>query len=279
MQKEIGISQEDLNNEMKKRDREEYYEDKLLELKMKSFLEDYLINHELSNYKQELDELIKEKDSLLNEKDILLKKISEIEEENNNYEDTLNDLDNQISKVEEDSKNLDSLIITQQELSNNLNIEDNLVNHIIKTFDNSFKKQIYDICSKNVREALNNNNSNKKTELKSHKKNKKENNFMVVSGEREEFVSKGESNESNETEENNKNENKINNNLNNNPMMGGFNGQYMMYPYYFMQTGKNNMNMTMPNMTNIPSNMKGNPFFYFPFPMPNMQQNNITKKK
>ena len=275
MKEEEGISQEDLNNEMKKREREEYYEDKLLELKMKSFLEDYLINHELSKYKQELDELTKEKDSLLNEKNILLKKISEIEEENNNYEDTLNDLDNQISKVEDDSKNLDSLIITQQELSKNFSVEDNLVNHIIKTFDDSFKKQIYDICSKNVREALNNNNGNKKTELKSQKKNKKDNNFMVVSGEREEFVSKGESNEQNETEENNKNESKVNNN----PMMGGFNGQYMMHPYYFMQPGMNNMNMTMPNMANYPPNMKGNLFFYFPFPMPNMQQNNINKKK
>ena len=188
---------------------------------------------------------------------------------------TLNDLDNQISKVEDDSKNLDSLIITQQELSKNFSVEDNLVNHIIKTFDDSFKKQIYDICSKNVREALNNNNGNKKTELKSQKKNKKDNNFMVVSGEREEFVSKGESNEQNETEENNKNESKVNNN----PMMGGFNGQYMMYPYYFMQPGMNNMNMTMPNMANYPPNMKGNSFFYFPFPMPNMQQNNINKKK
>ena len=275
MKEEEGISQEDLNNEMKKREREEYYQDKLLELKMKSFLEDYLINHELSKYKQELDELTKEKDSLLNEKDILLKKISEIEEENNNYEDTLNDLDNQISKVDDDSKNLDSLLITQQELSNNLLIEDNLVNHIIKTFDDSFKKQIYDICSKNVREALNNSNTSKKMELKSQKKSKKENNFMVVSGEREEFVSKGESNEPNETEENNKNESKVNNN----PMMGGLNGQYMMYPYYFMQPGMNNMTMAMPNMANYPPNMKGNPFFYVPFPMPNMQQNNINKKK
>ena len=30
MQEEIEVSQEDLNNEMKKREREEYYEDKLL---------------------------------------------------------------------------------------------------------------------------------------------------------------------------------------------------------------------------------------------------------
>ena len=45
MEDEIEISQEDLNNEMKKLERREYYEDKLLELKMKSFLDTYKIYH------------------------------------------------------------------------------------------------------------------------------------------------------------------------------------------------------------------------------------------
>jgi hypothetical protein len=41
-----------------------------------------------------------------------------------------------------------------------------------------------------------------------------------------------------------------------------------------------NMNMAnMPNMANLPNNMKGNPFFFFPYPMPNMQQNNNINKK
>ena len=99
MQEEIEVSQEDLNNELKKREREEYYEDKLLELKMKSFLDEYIINHELSKYKSELDELTKEKETLLNEKDVLNQKISEIEEENNNYEDEINNLNEQIAKA------------------------------------------------------------------------------------------------------------------------------------------------------------------------------------
>ena len=172
MQEEIEVSQEDLNNEMKKREREEYYEDKLLELKMKSFLDEYIINHEISKYKTELDELSKEKEALLSEKDNLNKKISDIEEENNNYEETINDLNNQITKAESDSKNLDSLYLAQQELARNLSNEDNLVNHILQTCPESFKKKIYDICSKNVREALNNNNTGKTTEQKNQKKNK-----------------------------------------------------------------------------------------------------------
>ena len=174
MQEEIEVSQEDLNNELKKREREEYYEDKLLELKMKSFLDEYIINHELSKYKSELDELTKEKETLLNEKDVLNQKISEIEEENNNYEDEINNLNEQITKAENDSTNLDNLILDQQKLAHDLSNEDNLVNHILQTCSESFKKKIYDICSENVNEALKLNNSTDKIkDQKTQKKIKK----------------------------------------------------------------------------------------------------------
>ena len=286
MQEEIEISQEDLNNELKKREREEYYEDKLLELKMKSFLDDYIINHELSKYKTELDELTKEKETLLNEKEELNQNISEIEEENNNYEDTINGLNAKITNAENDAKHLDSLILAQQELANHLSNDDYLVNHILQNFPESVKKKIYDICSKNVREALNNNKTSKTKEQKNKTKNKKVTNFTVVSGEREEFVSKGEENESNESGNDN-NVNEINKgNIPTMPMMGAYNGQYMMYPYFF-PPNMANMNIpnmpNMPNMPNLPNNMKGNPFYFFPVPMPNMpniqQNNNINKNK
>jgi hypothetical protein len=206
MQEEIRISQEDLNNEMKRREREEYYEDKLLEMKMKTYLDKFRVEHELSKYKNQLEELNKEKETLLNEKNLLMKKLSEIEELNNNNEDTINNLNNQIIEAEKNSKELDSSMMLKNENIQKLQNEDNLVNHIIKTFSDPFKKQIYDICSKKVKEALNNNNtSNTKSELKNQRKNKKENNFMVVSGEREEFVSKGEQSESNESANNNSN--------------------------------------------------------------------------
>ena len=267
MEDEIKISQKDLNNEMKRREREEYYEDKLLELKMKSFLDTYKINHVISKYRIQLDELNKEKDSLLKEKEILVNKISEIKEEKNNYEDAINNLENQILQEEKNSKNLDALIINQQEYAKNLSKEDNLLNHIIKVFPNSFKKNIYEICSKNVTEALN-------TDKTSNKKSaKNEPNLMVVSGEREEFVSKGETDETNEPENNTGV-----NSVNNNPMMG-YNGQFMMYPMYMMQSGIKNNNINMPTMPNM-QNMNGNPFYFFPFPMTNMpQNNNINKNK
>ena len=258
MKEEGEISQEDLNNEIKNREKEEYYEDKLLELKMKSFLDDYIINHELSKYKLELEELNKEKDSLLNEKDIILEKITKIEKDNNNYEDTLNDLDLKISQAENISKDLDSQIITQQKYNVNLTKDDNLLNHIIKTFPEPFKKQIYEICSKNVSEALNNNNNtNNKSENKTQSsKKKKGSNLMMVSGEREEFVSKGEQTQNN-----------TNNNNFNNPMMG----RYVMYPMYMMPPGMQNL----PNM----SSANGNSIYFYPVPITNMQTNDINNKK
>ena len=264
MKEEHEISQEDLNNEIQNREKEEYYEDKLLELKMKSFLDDYIINHELSKYKNELDDLNKEKESLLNEKDILVKKISELEEQKNNYEDTLNDLVLKISEADQVSKDINSQIMSHQKFITNLQNEDNLVNHIIKTFPEPFKKKIYEFCSKNVSEALNNNNSNKKSENKTqNNKNTKGNNLMMVTSDREEFVSKG--------EQTNNNDNNNNNSSNTfNPMMGN----YFMYPMYMMPPGMQNL-PHMPNMTNA----DGNPIYFYPFPIANMQPNNVNKKK
>lgn len=258
MEEEIQMSQEDLNNEMKRREREEYYEDKLLELKMKSFLDNYKINNFISKYKAELDELNKEKDNLLEEKENLVKNISEIKEEYNNYEDAINDLDKQISEAEKDSQNLDSLISDQQEYEKSMDIEDNLLDHIMKTFPDIFKKKIYEFCSNNFKKALNNN------ENKNKKSNKKGSNFMVVSSEREQFVSKADQNDSNEQEDdNNKTEIKQNNI---NPMMGQ-NGQFMFYPIY------------MGGVQNMPNNISGNPYFFFPYQMSNFPQNNINEKK
>ena len=273
MEDEIEISQEDLNNEMKKLERREYYEDKLLELKMKSFLDTYKMNHVVSKYRTELDELNKEKEALLKEKENLVNKISEIKEEKNNYEDAINNLENQILQEEKNSKNLDALIINQQEYAKKLSTEDNLLNHIIKVFPNSFKKNIYEICSKNVTEALNTDKTSNKKDAKT------EPNLMVVSGEREEFVSKGEENESEEQETDDNNADNNNNaNRGYNPMMG-YNGQFMMYPMYMMQHGIKNNNINMPTMPNM-QNMNGNPFYFFPFPMTNMpQNNNINKNK
>ena len=45
----------DLNNELKRREKEEFYEDKLLELKMQEFLDKYLTENELSKYKDKLN--------------------------------------------------------------------------------------------------------------------------------------------------------------------------------------------------------------------------------
>ena len=55
--------------------------------------------------------------------------------------------------------------------------------------------------------------------------------------------------------------------------MMGYNGQFMMYPMYMMQPGMRNANMQ--NTPNMP-HMNANPFYFFPFPMPNIQQNNIN---
>jgi hypothetical protein len=265
MKTEERVSQEDLNNEMKKREREEYYEDKLLELKMQKFLDNYLTEHELAKYKNKLSELNTEKESLLNEKEDLSKKILQIEKEKANNENTLKDLDEKISQAENIQKNIDSEIASKQEYLNNMKNEENLVNYIIKNFSDEFKKEIYEICSKKVNEALKNKNTGKNSKIDKNISNNNDSKFTMVSGQREEFIH----NSQNIPFQNNNNSNEQKPTYNPSPFYFPINNQFM-YPM---------MMPTMPNMTNMPNmpnNMPGypNPYFFVPMPInPNIQQN------
>ena len=255
MKIEETYSQEDLNNEMKKREREEYYEDKLLELKMQKYLDNYLIEHELSKYKNKLAELKLEKESSLKEKEDLSQKITDIEEENTNYEKRIQDLDAEIAEAKNTNKDLESKINKQQEFLHNMTKEDNLVNYIIKNFSDKLKKDIYEICSKKVNEALKNNNTDSKnpTSEEQNNGNKKDSSFKMVTGQRAQFIPY----QPNVSMPHGA----MPNMANMKPMMfNGYNNNHlMMYPMY------------MP----IPQNMQyQNPYFFVPMPMnPNMHQN------
>ena len=251
MKIEETISQEELNNEMKKREREEYYEDKLLELKMQKFLDNYRIEHELSKYKNKLTELKSEKESLIKEKEDLSEKLLNIEQVKTNYEKTIKDLDTKITEAKNTNKDIVSKINKQQEYLQNMAKEDNLLNYIIKNFSDEFKKKIYEICSKRVDEALKNNNSDSKNNISEEQNNgnKKDSNLKMVTGQRAQFIPYPQ------------NMSGMPNMANMKPMMfNGYNNNHlMMYPMY------------MP----IPQNMQyQNPYFFVPMPMnPNMHQN------
>ena len=263
MKNDIIVSQEDLNNEMKKREREEYYEDKLLELKMQKFLDNYFIKNELSKYKNNLSELSKEKQSLLKEKEFLSNKLSEIKEAKLNYDNTVKDLDIKIKEAEKTKKNIESEIKTQQEYLQNMGNEDYLVNHIIKNFSDEFKKEIYEICSKKVNEALKSNNLGKKNHTKEEKKNnyrgsQKDSKYTMVSEQSGEFISY--------TQKSAPEQINIPSAKKTNAPPHYFpynNNQFMMYP------------MFMPYTQGI-KGMPGyqNPYYFVPVPMnPNTKQN------
>jgi chromosome segregation ATPase len=265
MKDDTIVSQEDLNNELKKREREEYYEDKLLELKMQRFLDNYLIENELSKYKNDLLDLNKKKESLLKENENLSNKISEIKEAKKNYENTIKDLDIKIKEAEETKKNIESEIKSQQEFLQEMGNEDNLVNYIIKNFSDEFKKEIYEICSKKVNDALKNNNSGKKNNIKEDKKSnyrggQKDSKFTMVTEQSGEFISYSQEAHSKQTTA--PSSKKANMPF---PSYPYNNNQFMMYPMLFPY-GQNMQGMKMQGYPN--------PYYFVPVQMnPNNQSN------
>ena len=265
MKDDTIVSQEDLNNELKKREREEYHEDKLLELKMQRFLDNYLVENELSKYKNDLLDLNKEKESLLKENESLSNRISEIKEAKKNYENTIKDLDIKIKEAEETKKNIESEIKSQQEYLQEMGNEDNLVNYIIKNFSDEFKKEIYEICSKKVNDALKNNNSEKKNNNKEEKKSnyrggQKDSKFTMVTEQSGEFISYSQEAHSKQTTA--PSSKKANMPF---PSYPYNNNQFMMYPMLFPY-GQNMQGMQMQGYPN--------PYYFVPVQMnQNIQSN------
>ena len=247
-----NISQEDLNNEMKKREREEYYEDKLLELKMQKFLDNYLIENELSKYKNKLDQLNSEKESLIKEKETLSNKIEEIKEAKSNYENTIQDINKKINEAENKKKEIEKETVSQQQYLQKMGNEDNLLNFIIKNFSEEFKKEIFEICSKKVNEALKSNNpenTNNKKEEKNTNFNSEniDSKYTMVSGQRGQFISYPHQN------------------MPIQPPNGPNLKKTNIGPMYFPQFNNNQCPMMYP-MFMMPPNMS-NPFVFFPMAM------------
>lgn len=260
----------DLNNELKRREKEEFYEDKLLELKMQEFLDKYFTENELSKYKNKLKDLKSEIDSEMKKKEEISEKISNIEKSKNDYEQKIKELDEKISEERNIQNDLDSQINSRKEFLQNMSKGDNLLNYINKNFSEEFKKEIKEICSKKVDEALKNNNSNSKNnanrkEVISNSGNKGNSKFTPVTGQREQFLSFS----SNAQEQKNEAPS-----MNMNPMMPnpyGVNNPFMMYPMY----------MPMPQAMQM-QGMNGyqNPFYFVPMPMnQNMQQKKDNHNK
>ena len=137
---------------------------------------------------------------------------------------------------------MESNIIKEQEFIQKMTKDDDLVNYIIKNFSDEFKKKIYEICSKKVKEALNNNknfsdieNNNEKTEDK-NEEHKKNSNFTMEGGQRVQFIP---------------------------------NSQTMPFPF----TGMPNMPNMGPMMFNQLNNNNNNQFKMYPIYIPMPQQN------
>ena len=245
-------SQEVLNEKMQNREIEEYYEDKLLFLRMVSFVDNYKKDHELSIYQNKLDDLKKQQNELLEQKSKILSEINSIKEEKINYDKTLTDYNEKITKEEKNKTELQKELASEKKYADSMKDEQNLLNYIIKNFPTDFKKEIFNICSKKVEKTLNNKPEKANTEEKKiSNKNKDNQNFQMQNQRMYPYYQ-------------------------NIPMNMQSQGQMrpvmMNYPYApFMMYYNPAMNMNMQNMPN----MQQYPNQFYMMPMPNMQQQPI----
>lgn len=170
-------SNESLNTLLQLKEEKEYWEDKLLELKLKacknSFLNsknEKMLESKLSSL-QAKNNLQKQKIAELNEQ------ISQIKSSEKSKENQLASLDSLINLSTHTNQELETEIKQLNDYLVNLNNTENIVEHIL-SFPQEFRNKIYNICSERVSYVLQFNtpmgypqhqvNNNIKSEYKQH---------------------------------------------------------------------------------------------------------------
>lgn len=170
-------SNESLNTLLQLKEEKEYWEDKLLELKLKSCKNSFLnskkekmLESKLSSL-QANNNLKKQKIAELNEQ------ISQIKSSEKSKESQLASLDSLINLSTHANKELENEIHQLNDYLINLNNTENIVEHIL-SFPQEFRNKIYNICSERVSYVLQFNtpmgypqqqvNNNIKPEYKQH---------------------------------------------------------------------------------------------------------------
>ena len=142
-----------LNLQLKLKEEKEYWEDKLLELKLKNCKTNFIEEKSSQNLKSKLSSLQSQNASLKQKISELKSSIAALKSSEKNKESKLSAIDTNISISTKTNQDLQNQIKSLKEYLVNFNITDNIVNHIL-TFDEEFRKKIYNICSERVNYVL-----------------------------------------------------------------------------------------------------------------------------
>lgn len=142
-----------LNLELKLKEEKDYWEDKLLELKLKNCKTNFFEEKSCQNLKSKLSSLQSQNNSLKEKISELKSSIASLKSSEKNKESKLSAIETNISNSTKTNQDLQNQIKSLNEYLVNLNITDNIVNHIL-TFDEDFRKKIYNICSERVNYVL-----------------------------------------------------------------------------------------------------------------------------
>ena len=127
---------ESINSLLELEEERNFWENKLLEHKLLSYKNSYIINSKNLKLKKQKDVVTKENIDLQNQISQLKDNISRIKEMKENSELLLSKLNSDISSTK------------------NINKTNNIVNHIL-TFPEEFKQKVYKICTERVSSVLN----------------------------------------------------------------------------------------------------------------------------
>ena len=145
---------ESINSLLELEEERNFWENKLLEHKLLSYKNSYIINSKNLKLKKQKDVVTKENIDLQNQISQLKDNISRIKEMKENSELLLSKLNSDISSTKNINQQTQNQINSLKEYWKNINKTNNIVNHIL-TFPEDFKQKVYKICTERVSSVLN----------------------------------------------------------------------------------------------------------------------------
>lgn len=142
-----------INMQLKYEEGKEYWQDKILESKMKAKKDYYYFNQSKKKLNEDLEREKQKNEILTQEYNSFKTQLTQIKNSQQIIDDQLNVINADTNEVYQKNEELTKQIMSMNDYINKLNTTDNLITHFL-SFPPEFTKQAYDLCTERVNTVL-----------------------------------------------------------------------------------------------------------------------------
>lgn len=142
-----------IDNQLKYEEEKEYWQDKILESKMKAKKDYYHLNQSMVRLKEDLDKETQKNEILAKEYIKAKSQLTQLKKSQQTIDDQLDAINAEKTEVYQKNEDLTKQVMSMNDYLHKLNTTDNLIAHFL-SFPTEFTKQVYALCTERVNAVL-----------------------------------------------------------------------------------------------------------------------------